>query len=71
MAGIKILHVPYKGNAAAITALISGEVQRTISDAGLFAAYQGGQSERLGGYQRHSIRIGARNAHCCGDGPWL
>jgi tripartite-type tricarboxylate transporter receptor subunit TctC len=34
-----MVHVPYKGNAAAITALISGEVQMTISDAGLLAQH--------------------------------
>jgi tripartite-type tricarboxylate transporter receptor subunit TctC len=35
MAGVNILHVPYKANSPAITALISGEVQLYISDVGL------------------------------------
>ena len=35
MAGVNIVNVPYKGSAAGITALISGEVQLTIYDAGL------------------------------------
>ena len=39
MAGVNIVHVPYKGGAAAITALISGEVQLTITDAGLVAPH--------------------------------
>ena len=35
MAGIKIVHVRYKGPAPSVTALISGEVQMTINDVGL------------------------------------
>src|SRR5262249_13833443 len=35
MAGIKITHVPYKGNSPAMTALISGEVQMTVADPAL------------------------------------
>ena len=33
MAGIKTVHVPYKGNAPGVNALIAGEVQLTISSA--------------------------------------
>ena len=39
MAGVNIVHVPYKGSAPAITALISGEVQLTITDVGLVAPH--------------------------------
>ena len=39
MAAVNIVHVPYKGQAAAITALISGEVQMTITDAGLLTPH--------------------------------
>ena len=39
MAGVNIVHVPYKGTAASITALISGEVQLTITDAGLMTPH--------------------------------
>jgi tripartite-type tricarboxylate transporter receptor subunit TctC len=35
MTGTKMVHVPYQGNQPAITALISGEVQLAIFDAGL------------------------------------
>ena len=35
MAGINIVRVPYKGTAAAVTALVGGEVQMMIIDAGL------------------------------------
>jgi tripartite-type tricarboxylate transporter receptor subunit TctC len=35
MAGIKIVHVRYKGPAPSVTALVSGEVQMTINDIGL------------------------------------
>ena len=35
MAGVNIVHVPYKGNALAVAALISGEAQLFISDVGL------------------------------------
>ena len=35
LAGVNIVNVPYKGNTAGITALISGEVQVIINDAGL------------------------------------
>jgi len=39
MADVNIVHVPYKGNAATITALISGEVQLGIIDAGVAAMH--------------------------------
>jgi len=39
MAGVNIVHVPYKGDAPAITALISGEVQLVFTDAGLVAPH--------------------------------
>ncbi len=39
MAGVNIVHVPYKGTVAAITALITGEVQLTITDAGLITPH--------------------------------
>jgi tripartite-type tricarboxylate transporter receptor subunit TctC len=32
MAGIKLLHVPYKGNGPAVTALLSGELHMTITN---------------------------------------
>jgi tripartite-type tricarboxylate transporter receptor subunit TctC len=35
MAGINVVWVPYKGSAAALTALLGGEVQLTVSDVGL------------------------------------
>ena len=35
MAGINVVQIPYKGGVPAVTALISGEVQMTISDASL------------------------------------
>jgi tripartite-type tricarboxylate transporter receptor subunit TctC len=35
MVGLNIVHVPYQGNQKAITALMSGEVQMAIFDAGL------------------------------------
>ena len=34
MAGVNIVHIPHKGIAAAVTALLAGEVQLLISDAG-------------------------------------
>ena len=33
MAGVKIVHVPYKGSAASVTALLGGEVQLLFTDA--------------------------------------
>jgi tripartite-type tricarboxylate transporter receptor subunit TctC len=39
MAGINLVHVPYKGTAPAITALVGGEVQLAILDAGLVAPH--------------------------------
>lgn len=39
MAGVNIVHVPYKGTGASITALISGEVQLTINDVGFIAPH--------------------------------
>ena len=35
MAGVNLMHVPYKGQAPAITSLMSGEVQMVITDVGL------------------------------------
>jgi tripartite-type tricarboxylate transporter receptor subunit TctC len=37
MAGVNIVHVPYQGNQPAITAMMAGEVQMAIFDAGLIA----------------------------------
>ncbi len=49
MAGIKMVHVPYQGNAPAITALISGEVQLVIIDAGLLMPHvKSGRLRALG-----------------------
>ena len=39
MAGVNLVHVPYKGTAAAITALIAGEVQLAVFDVGLVAPH--------------------------------
>ena len=39
MAGANIVHVPYKGAAAAVPALMSGEVQLMIFDAGVLAPH--------------------------------
>jgi len=39
MAGINIVHVPYQGNQPAITAMMAGEVQMAIFDAGLIAPH--------------------------------
>ena len=35
LSGINIIHVPYKGNSLAVTALLSGELQMLILDTGL------------------------------------
>ena len=39
MAGINLVHVPYKGGIASVTALISGEAQVLISDLGLVSTH--------------------------------
>ncbi|HSQ04947.1 MAG TPA: tripartite tricarboxylate transporter substrate-binding protein [Burkholderiales bacterium] len=39
MAGVNIVHVPYQGNQPAILAMIGGEVQMAIFDAGLIAPH--------------------------------
>ncbi len=39
MAGVKMVHIPYKGNAAALTALMSGEVQLMFSDVSIAAPH--------------------------------
>ncbi len=38
MAGINIVHLPYRGTSGALTALLGGEAQLTITDAGNVAA---------------------------------
>jgi tripartite-type tricarboxylate transporter receptor subunit TctC len=38
MAGINMVHVPYKGNAAAVTALVGGELQVVMLDASAVAS---------------------------------
>ncbi len=49
MAGITITRIPYKGNAPAITALLSGEVQVMFSSAGAVAPHmQSGRLRALG-----------------------
>ncbi len=45
LAGVKITRIPYKGNAPAITALLSGEVQAMFSSSGAVAPHM--QSGRL------------------------
>ena len=39
MAGVRMVHIPYKGAGPAITALVSGEAQLTINEAGLLAPH--------------------------------
>ena len=39
MAGVNLVHVPYKGGIASVTALISGEAQVLISDLGLVSTH--------------------------------
>jgi tripartite-type tricarboxylate transporter receptor subunit TctC len=39
MAGVNIVRIPYKGSAAALAGLISGEAHMTISDVGLAAPH--------------------------------
>ena len=49
MAGIKMVHIAYQGNAPAITAVISGEVQLVIIDAGLLMPFvKSGRLKALG-----------------------
>ena len=49
MTGVKYVRVPYKGNAPAITALLSGEVQVMFSSAGAVAPHmQSGRLRALG-----------------------
>lgn len=46
-AGVKFLHVPYKGVGPALTALLSNEVQFTIADAGAVPHIAGGRLRAL------------------------
>jgi tripartite-type tricarboxylate transporter receptor subunit TctC len=39
MAGVDIVHVPYKGSGQVISALLSGELQMWINDSGVIAPY--------------------------------
>ena len=39
MAGVNLVRIPYKANVASITAVISGEVELTITDVGLLKAH--------------------------------
>ncbi len=49
MAGVTVTRIPYKGNAPAITALLSGEVQVMFSSAGAVAPHmQSGRLRALG-----------------------
>jgi tripartite-type tricarboxylate transporter receptor subunit TctC len=49
MAGVNMTRIPYKGNAPAITALLSGEVQAMFSSAGAVAPHmQSGRLRALG-----------------------
>ena len=49
MAGVNLTRIPYKGNAPALTALLSGEVQAMFSSAGAVAPHmQSGRLRALG-----------------------
>jgi len=49
MAGVNMTRIPYKGNAPAITALLSGEIQVMFSSAGAVAPHmQSGRLRALG-----------------------
>lgn len=49
MAGVNLMRIPYKGNAPALTALLSGEVQAMFSSSGAVAPHmQSGRLRALG-----------------------
>ena len=60
MTGIKMMHVPYRGAAPALTDLLGGQVQVMFDTiAGLDRAHQGRQAARAGGDHRDARR------RCC------
>ena len=57
MSGVNIARIPYKGNAPAITALLSGEIQLMFSSAGAVAPHR--QSGRLRALAVGSAKVSA------------
>ena len=72
MAGIDMVHVPYRGGAAMVTDLIGGQVQVGIDVlTGSLAAHPFGHAARAGGGRASPVRISAGRADHRRDGPGL
>ena len=62
MAGVNIVHVPYRGGPAAITDLLAGQVQVFLRHHGAFTGvHQGRQAASIGGDDRDTLGGAARH----------
>ena len=68
-AGVKFLHVPYRGAAPALTDLLGGQVRALFADVPvLLAQIAAGKIKVLGGRFRYPYRGAAAGADACGGG---
>ena len=64
MAGVKMVHIPYKGNAPALTDLVGGHVDLRVQRSHVRpAAHQGREIARARGDESHPQRRAARHSH--------
>ena len=70
MAKVKILHVPYKGTAPAVIAVLSGEAQLTYSSIPTILPHvRSGRVRALGVGNAQRIAVAARISDDRGSGP--
>jgi tripartite-type tricarboxylate transporter receptor subunit TctC len=65
MAGVEMVHIPYRGVASAVADLLGGQLQLMFDSMLVHRTHQGRQTDFPGGHDRDPLGIAARIAHNC------